>query len=216
MFARPGLWGSYLRVDAATEEPSSFERTRVLLVTSFPGRIDEVVQVTVQDCVYTVVIQEAEFVRILVVEQREEESESELGMTPTGAVWLRQMKQARSLDVVVGRAGASVALDCIGAGRGATLNTADLLTTNACALSSPSVILGDAGTALASILGSVLGGIRKVKSVNCLVEALASPEQRRTVFAAHAHRGHGRSAKTRVLIDAGSDVVNASLTDSDI
>ncbi|KAK8986861.1 hypothetical protein V6N11_055182, partial [Hibiscus sabdariffa] len=183
----------------------------------------EVVQVTVQDCVYTVVIQEAEFVRILVVEQREEESESELGMTPTGAVWLRQMKQARSLDVVVGRAGASVALDCIGAGRGgflecgaATLNTADLLTTNACALSSPSVILGDAGTALASILGSVLGGIRKVKSVNCLVEALASPEQRRTVFAAHAHRGRGRSAKTRVLIDAGSDVVNASLTDSDI
>ncbi|KAK8495049.1 hypothetical protein V6N12_033920 [Hibiscus sabdariffa] len=170
------------------------------------------------------------------------------------------VKQARSLDAVVGRVGAYVALDCIGAGRGgvcsaddagvagagdrsrivveavqtpefvddqesligllecgaSTLNTTDLLTTNVCALSSPPAILGDVGDALVSVLGSVPGGIRKVKSMNCLVEALASPEQRRTVVVARARRGRGRPAKTRVLIEAGSDVVNASLTDSDI
>ncbi|KAL4383082.1 hypothetical protein GQ457_15G019720 [Hibiscus cannabinus] len=57
-----GLWGSYIRVDAAMEEPSSFERARVLLETSFLGRIDEVVQVTIQGSVYAVVIQEAELV----------------------------------------------------------------------------------------------------------------------------------------------------------
>ncbi|KAK8557910.1 hypothetical protein V6N12_010133 [Hibiscus sabdariffa] len=286
-----GLWGSYLRVHAATEEPSSFERARVLLVTSFPDQIDEVVQVTVQDCVYTVVIHEAELVRIPIVEQWEEESELESGdeshggsvaspecrvsseqvrvVSPlwqvnrfwdSGRVGLggSAVKQARSLDVVVGPVGACVALDCIGAGRGgvysaddagvagagdrsrvvveavqtskffddrespigllecgaATLNIADLLTTNVCALSSPPAVLGDVGAALAPVLGSVPGGIHKVKSVNCLVEALASPEQRRTVVAAHASRGRGRPTKTHVLIDAASEVVNASLTNS--
>ncbi|KAK8489827.1 hypothetical protein V6N11_013114 [Hibiscus sabdariffa] len=84
-FGRLELWshtGCYLRVDAAMEEPSSFERVRVLLETSFPGWIDEVMQVTVQDSVYTIVIQEAELVRVPIVEHRDEESESKMGDKP--------------------------------------------------------------------------------------------------------------------------------------
>ncbi|KAK9020582.1 hypothetical protein V6N11_010602 [Hibiscus sabdariffa] len=77
-----GLWGSYIRVDAATEEPSSFERARVLLETLFLGRIDEVVQFTIQGSVYVVVIQEAELVRVPIVEDRDVESESEMGEKP--------------------------------------------------------------------------------------------------------------------------------------
>ncbi|KAK8540136.1 hypothetical protein V6N12_046428 [Hibiscus sabdariffa] len=155
-------------------------------------------------------IREAELVWILVVKQREEESESELGDESHGdSVALPECpvssEQARSLDVVVRCVGASVALDCIGAGRGdvcsaddagvtsagdrfrvvveavqtsdfvddresltgllecgaTTLNTADLLTTDACALSSPPVVLGDAGAALAPVMGSFRVGFVK-------------------------------------------------------
>ncbi|KAL4308290.1 hypothetical protein GQ457_01G017350 [Hibiscus cannabinus] len=102
-----GHWGSYLLVDAATEEPFSFERARVLIVTSFPGRIDEVVQVIVQDNVYSIVIQEVELVRIPVVEQpvRTGGSDGDGG------------KKARSLYVAVGNFGESDALTCFGGGR---------------------------------------------------------------------------------------------------
>ncbi|KAK8490909.1 hypothetical protein V6N11_073343 [Hibiscus sabdariffa] len=82
-------------------------------------------------------------------------------------------------------------------------------------LSSPAA-LGVTGASLAPVLGSVLGGVRKVKSVNRLVEALASPEQRRSIAIARARRGCGRPVKTCVLLEADSDVANASLKDSDI
>ncbi|KAK9010492.1 hypothetical protein V6N11_036999 [Hibiscus sabdariffa] len=75
-----GIWGSYLRVDVATEEPS-----RVLIITSFPGWIDEVMQVMVQDYAYSIVIQEAELVRIPAVEHPEEESDTEVGDESRGA-----------------------------------------------------------------------------------------------------------------------------------
>ncbi|KAK8583508.1 hypothetical protein V6N12_067778 [Hibiscus sabdariffa] len=101
-------------------------------------------------------------------------------------------------------------------GRGGTGCVAGLLVSNACALSSSSAVLGDAGAALAPVLGFVSGGVHKVKSVNCLVEALASPKQRQIVVAACSRKGRGRPAKFRALVDAGSDIVNASLTDSDI
>ncbi|KAK8985007.1 hypothetical protein V6N11_082627 [Hibiscus sabdariffa] len=51
-----------------------------------------------------------------------------------------------------------------------------LLVGDTCALSSPVAVLGDDRAALASVLGSIPGGVRKIKSVNCLVEALGSPK----------------------------------------
>ncbi|KAL4379101.1 hypothetical protein GQ457_02G022160 [Hibiscus cannabinus] len=65
-----GLWGKYLWVDAPTEEPISFERARILIVTSMRGRIDEVVEVVSLGTIFPIVVQEAELVRVLTVEQR--------------------------------------------------------------------------------------------------------------------------------------------------
>ncbi|KAK8490911.1 hypothetical protein V6N11_073345 [Hibiscus sabdariffa] len=77
-------------------------------------------------------------------------------------------------------------------------------------------VVGVAGAALAPVLGAISGGICKVKSVNCLVEALASPEQRQVVAVARSRKGRGSPAKSQGLIKVGSDIMNASLTDSDI
>ncbi|KAK8510412.1 hypothetical protein V6N11_082454 [Hibiscus sabdariffa] len=257
------IWVSYLRVDVATEEPSSFERAQVLIVTSFPRRIDEVVQVTVQDSVYSIVIQEAVLVRILTVEQPEEGSGTDEGdeshrvsvASPAGPMpgeqtrvaspWWQAnclwdsgqvssdgnaVKQARSLDVVVGHVGTLDALTCFGGGlrgvcsaddkpagdwdrsrvavearmtpesvdnRESPLGLIDCAAASSRMviadnnLSSSLAVLGVTDAALAPMLGTVLGGVRKVKSVNCLVEALASPEQRRSIIVARARRGRG-------------------------
>ncbi|KAK8574501.1 hypothetical protein V6N12_062191 [Hibiscus sabdariffa] len=106
-----GLWGCYLRVDAATEKPSSFERARA------------------------VVILEAELVWVPVVEHREEEFESEMGITLTRGVWLHLSLMcraieghARYLDVVVGYAGASVASDHPVGCRGGVCSEGDVAT----------------------------------------------------------------------------------------
>ncbi|KAK8486573.1 hypothetical protein V6N12_001428 [Hibiscus sabdariffa] len=249
-----GLWGSYLRVDAATEEPSSFERARVLLKTSFLGRIDEVVHVTVQGSLYAVVIQEAELVWVPAVEDREVESELEMGEKSNKvSVASPQLnvpsKQVRRLprggcggvcsagDVAIAAVGdrTRVSVDAVlnpelegdrdspigllECGE-SNLNAAGSLGCNARASSSssssPLAVVGVAGATLAPVLGAVSGGLRKVKSMNCLVEALASPEQSQVVAAARSHKGLGRPAKNRDLIEVGSDIVNASLIDSDI
>ncbi|KAK8993294.1 hypothetical protein V6N11_033395 [Hibiscus sabdariffa] len=51
-----GLWGMYLRVDAATEEPTSFERERILIEIFVRGRIDEVVEVASLGIVFSIVV----------------------------------------------------------------------------------------------------------------------------------------------------------------
>ncbi|KAK8561059.1 hypothetical protein V6N12_048135 [Hibiscus sabdariffa] len=103
-------------------------------------------------------------------------------------------------------------LDC---GEGNLATTGRLQGDN-CASSSLVAVIGNTGAALASVLGSVLGGVRKVKFVNCLVKTLGSPEQRRVVAIARSRKGCGRPAKACGLVEAGDDVVNPSLTDSDI
>ncbi|KAK9042118.1 hypothetical protein V6N11_017197 [Hibiscus sabdariffa] len=57
-----GLWGKYLRVDAATEEPTSFERARILIETYVRGRIDEVLEVASLGTMFSIVVQEAKLV----------------------------------------------------------------------------------------------------------------------------------------------------------
>ncbi|KAK8600242.1 hypothetical protein V6N12_050098 [Hibiscus sabdariffa] len=66
------------------------------------------------------------------------------------------------------------------------------------------------------VSGLMLGSVRKVKSVNLLVEALGSLAQWCVVAAARSRTGRGRPTKGISLVEAGGDVVNASLTDSDI
>ncbi|KAK9042411.1 hypothetical protein V6N11_017486 [Hibiscus sabdariffa] len=183
---------------------------------------------------------EAELVRVPVVEHREEEFELEMGdkshevsvASPELNVWVR----ARSLDVVVGCAGASVALDRLVGSHGGVCSVSDVAYAIVGNLSRVNVdvvknseLVGDwdslvgllkygedVGTVLAPILGSVLGGFRKVKSVNCLVEALASLEQRQIVAAARSRKGRGCPGENHALIDAGNDVVNVSLTEYNI
>ncbi|KAK9025890.1 hypothetical protein V6N11_038744 [Hibiscus sabdariffa] len=58
-----------VKVDAATEEPTSFERARILIETSVRGRIDEVVEVASLGIMFPIVVQEAELVWVPVVEQ---------------------------------------------------------------------------------------------------------------------------------------------------
>ncbi|KAK8998879.1 hypothetical protein V6N11_070060 [Hibiscus sabdariffa] len=52
-----------------TEEPTSFERARILIETSVRWRIDEVVEVASLGIIFHIVVQEAELVRIPAVEQ---------------------------------------------------------------------------------------------------------------------------------------------------
>ncbi|KAK8583509.1 hypothetical protein V6N12_067779 [Hibiscus sabdariffa] len=156
-------------------------------------------------------IQEAELVRVPVVEHREEESESESHEVSVASSECH-MSSEQNPELASDRDSPVGLLEC-GVGN---LNAAGLLVSNACALSSSSAVLGDAGAALALVLGSVPGGVRKVKSMNCLVEVLASPKQRHTVVAARSRKGRGRPTKFCALVDVGSDIVNASLTDFDI
>ncbi|KAK9043287.1 hypothetical protein V6N11_071633 [Hibiscus sabdariffa] len=65
-----GLWGKYLRVNVATEDPTSFERARILIETSVRGRIDEVVEVASLGTMFLIVVQEVELVWVPIVEQR--------------------------------------------------------------------------------------------------------------------------------------------------
>ncbi|KAK9033689.1 hypothetical protein V6N11_049875 [Hibiscus sabdariffa] len=96
------------------------------------------------------------------------------------------------------------------------LATARLLLNDNYALSSQVAVIGDVGATLVLVLGSVLGSIWKVKSVNCLVETLRSPEQRRVVVVVRSRKGHGRPTKARGLVEASCDMLNASLMDSDV
>ncbi|KAL4353972.1 hypothetical protein GQ457_06G016940 [Hibiscus cannabinus] len=66
-----GLWGRFLRVDAATEESTSFESARILIEALTRGRIDEVVEVASSGTMFFIVVQEAKLVWVLAVEQRE-------------------------------------------------------------------------------------------------------------------------------------------------
>ncbi|KAL4283668.1 hypothetical protein GQ457_16G016100 [Hibiscus cannabinus] len=63
-----GLWGKFVRIDAVTDEPVSFERSRVLVETGNSGRIDEKVEVEVMGKVFPIRVQEVELVRVPMVE----------------------------------------------------------------------------------------------------------------------------------------------------
>ncbi|KAK8509009.1 hypothetical protein V6N12_016853 [Hibiscus sabdariffa] len=250
-----GLWGSYLRVDAATKE---------------------VVEISAHNRVFWIVVQEAELVQVPTVEQREVEASSELGDSSQGAsvaspisylageqdrvlspcsyenqLWgldRNGRDRTESVGVIIGverSAGdcggvrsASAVLDAIvgalsvecvavvQAPESAVVRDSHLghilggdcamsLGDN-CVTSPPAVVLGDAEATLAPIIGSVPASVRKIKSVNSLVEALGSSAQWCVVHAARSRRGHGRPRKGICLVEAGGDVVNASLTDSDI
>ncbi|KAK8495383.1 hypothetical protein V6N12_057210 [Hibiscus sabdariffa] len=60
------------------------------------------------------------------------------------------------------------------------------------------VVLGTDGATVAPVIGSVQAGVRKVKSVNTLVEALGSPAQKRVIVAAKSRQGRGRPVKARI------------------
>ncbi|KAK8507687.1 hypothetical protein V6N12_067020 [Hibiscus sabdariffa] len=79
-----------------------------------------------------------------------------------------------------------------------------------------SALVGCVGAAVAPVIGVAQGGARKVKFVNSLVEALGSPVQQRVIVATHCKRDRGRPAKGGGVVDVGMEVVNESLTDSDI
>ncbi|KAK8600241.1 hypothetical protein V6N12_050097 [Hibiscus sabdariffa] len=55
-------------MDAATEEPSSFERAHILIETTIQWRIDEVVEIVSQNRVFPIVDQEVELVQVPAVE----------------------------------------------------------------------------------------------------------------------------------------------------
>ncbi|KAK8474784.1 hypothetical protein V6N11_021672 [Hibiscus sabdariffa] len=69
-------------------------------------------------------------------------------------------------------------------------------------VASPSTaILGAVRAALAPIIGTTLGGSRKVKSVNSLVEALGSRAQQRVIAVTRTQRGRGRMTKVNFLVE---------------
>ncbi|KAK8986186.1 hypothetical protein V6N11_082461 [Hibiscus sabdariffa] len=198
------------RVLAQEMDPSGLQGFELVWVATSMD-----VQVTVKDSVYTVVFQEAEFVRVPAVENQEEEFDSEMGDksnevsvgSPQFNVPSEQVRVVspcwvtvdvfQNLELEGDRDSPVGLLECeLG-----SLNATSLLVSNTCALSSPSAVVGVAGATLASVLGSVFDGLRMVKSV---------------VADARSRTGRGRLVKNQVLIEAGSDIVNASLIDSDI
>ncbi|KAK8972988.1 hypothetical protein V6N11_028577 [Hibiscus sabdariffa] len=198
--------------------------------------------VSTEGSVYAVVIQEAELVRVSTVEDRDVEFESEMEEKSNEVrVASPQLNMpSKQVRVVSPCWHINQLWDSVGGGvvggildpwkwwQGVLPEIGLMGAVRVCVVlvmlrlqlarvsSPPSAVVGVAKAALAPVLGVVSGGIRKVKSVNCLVEALTSPEQRQVVAAACSRKGRGRLVKNRVLIEFGSDIVNASLTDSDI
>ncbi|KAK8990828.1 hypothetical protein V6N11_028788 [Hibiscus sabdariffa] len=181
-----GLWGKYLRVDAATEEPTSFERARILIGTSMRGRIDDVVEVACLGTKFPIVLQEAELVRVQAVEQR--------GVVDGAALRIRSRE---GLDIVRPSVfiaehdslGVKVVGDCESAekyGRVVGMNGEGAPST---------AVLGLVRATAAPVIGSAHRGARKVKSVNTLVEALGLPTQKRVTAATRSRRGRGRPTK---------------------
>ncbi|KAL4280692.1 hypothetical protein GQ457_03G015910 [Hibiscus cannabinus] len=276
-----GLWGKYLCVDAATEEPASFERARILIETSVKGRIDEVVKVASLGTMFLIVVQEAELVRVPVVEQRgvvdgaslSEQSQEASVASPrknspvkqvgddspnwhANQLWeIKSARKGRRASMVIGGASNRVVCD-----RGGVYSEGDadfaftrIRSCEGLDIVHPSVsiaereslgvkvvgdcesvekygrvvgmngegahstvILGLVGAVAAPIIGSAHGGVRNVKSVNTLVEALGSPAQKRVITVARSRRGCGRPAKVSRVEEAGRVVAKESLTDSDI
>ncbi|KAK9033432.1 hypothetical protein V6N11_018465 [Hibiscus sabdariffa] len=164
-----GLWGKYLRVDAAMEELTSFERARILIETSVRGRIDEVVEVASLGTMFPIVVQEAELARVPTVEQR--------GVVD-GAALTEQSQESSMASPRKNSSVEQVVGDCESAekyGRVVGVNGEGAPST---------AVLGLVGAAVTPVIGSAHGGARKVKSVNTLVEALGSPAQKRVIDAA--------------------------------
>ncbi|KAL4351562.1 hypothetical protein GQ457_06G013110 [Hibiscus cannabinus] len=237
-----GLWGKYLRVDAATEEPTSFERAHILIETSLRGRIDEVVEVASLGIMFQIVVQEAELVQISAIEQRgvvdgadlSEQSQEASVASPqknslveqvgddsphwhANQLWeIESVQKCRGASMVVGGASDRVVCDHEVVGDcDAAEKYGHVVGVNS--EDAPSMAtLGLVGAAAAPVIGSAHGGARKVKSVNTLVEALGSPAQKRVIAAARSRRGRGWPAKVSRVEEAGGVVANESLTDSDI
>ncbi|KAK8985098.1 hypothetical protein V6N11_076789 [Hibiscus sabdariffa] len=82
---------------------------------------------------------------------------------------------------------------------------------------SPAVVtLGCAGATVAPVIGSAQGGVRTVKSVNSLVEALGSSAQQHVIATTRSRRGRGQPEKGNYPVEAGGEMVNDYLTNSDI
>ncbi|KAK9033200.1 hypothetical protein V6N11_018237 [Hibiscus sabdariffa] len=217
-----GLRGSYLRVGAATEEPSSFMWAQVLIETTVRGQIDEVVGISSHNRFF-IVVQEADLVWVLAVEQHEVEDGSKLGDKSQDT----SVASSGSHSVWGTRWGVVTVLAQESA-MGSRLQWAyfrwrlcsskvpGLALGDNCVTSSLAAVLGGDGAALALIIGYVSGGFRKVTSVNTLVEALGSMAQRHVIVAARSMRGRRHPAKGNCLVETGVDVVNASLMDSGI
>ncbi|KAL4376869.1 hypothetical protein GQ457_02G028520 [Hibiscus cannabinus] len=276
-----GLWGKYLWVDAATKEPTSFERARILIKTSVRGRIDEVVEVASLGTMFLIVVQEVEFVRVPAVEQRgvvdgstlSEKSQKTSVASPrknslaeqvgddsphwhVNQLWeIESARKGRGASMVVGGASDRVVGD-----RGGVYSEGDAdfaftgirslegldivhpsMSINECdslgvkvvgdcesadkygrvvgvnGEGAPSTaVLGLVRAAVAPVIETAHGGVRKVKSVNILVEALGSLAQKRVIAAARCRRGCGRPAMVSRVEEAGGVVENESLTNSDI
>ncbi|KAK8510957.1 hypothetical protein V6N12_036869 [Hibiscus sabdariffa] len=198
-----GLWGKYLQVDAATEEPTSFERVRILIETSVRGQIDEVVEVASLGTMFSIVVQEAELVG------------DDLPHWHANQLWeIESARKGRGASMVVGGASDRVVYDRRGV---CSEGDADFTFTGIrswerldivqplvsiverdflgvkvvgdCESAekygrvvgvnregAPSTaVLGLAGASAAPVIGSAHGSARKVKSVDTLVEALGSP-----------------------------------------
>ncbi|KAK9032922.1 hypothetical protein V6N11_017964 [Hibiscus sabdariffa] len=66
-----GLWGTFIRLDPATEEPVSFERSRMLVEVAVANHIDEEVECEVSGKSFLIRVQEVELVRVPMVEDME-------------------------------------------------------------------------------------------------------------------------------------------------
>ncbi|KAL4284228.1 hypothetical protein GQ457_16G017560 [Hibiscus cannabinus] len=84
-----GLWGNFVCIDAATDEPVSFEHSRVFVETGHSGRIDEEVEVEVMGKFFSIQVQEVELVRVPMVEggnTREECERESVGVKGDGSI----------------------------------------------------------------------------------------------------------------------------------
>ncbi|KAK8499745.1 hypothetical protein V6N12_073010 [Hibiscus sabdariffa] len=214
-----GLWGKYLRVDAATEEPTSFERAHILIETSVRGRIDEVVEVASLGTMFPIVVKEDKLVRVPAVEQRDvvdgaalsEQSQEVSVASPrknspvehggddlphwhTNHLWeIESARKGRGASMVVGAEHVSLGVKVVGDCESAEKYGRVVGENSEGAPST--AFLGLVGAAAAPIIGSAHGGARKVKSGNTLVEALGSPAQKHVITAARSGRGRGRPTK---------------------
>ncbi|KAK8564800.1 hypothetical protein V6N12_058382 [Hibiscus sabdariffa] len=200
-FGCPEDWSlsaEYLQVDAAMEEPTSFEWAHILIETFVRRQIDE------RDVVGGAALSKQSQEVSVASPRKNSPVEQDGDDSPcwhANQLWgIESAGKGRGASMVVAGASDRVVCDCGGFCSEGDVDFAlmGIRSREGLDIVQPSVSVAEWAllATVAPVIWFAHGGARKVKSVNTLVEALGSPVEKRVIVVARSMRGRGRPAKS--------------------